>query len=297
MAFLLRREWMADHSRAGRLAAFRRTQLTTARHRSTTAGLVSQDKRRFQQDGYDLDLSYITGRIIGMGFPSSGAHGLFRNPLPQVVSLLQRYHASRYKVYNLCSERAYPAEQMQGPVACYPSDDHQVRPPAAAAACCGPGPQRPAGQGRAAPRPLQPQPGRAGGRAAPRLPAQAPGRPPSWPLAADQRPAPAPPRRSPRRCPSSGPSAATPPPGCWRTPTTWRPCTARRARAAPASWSAACCSTCTTSTRTSSACRPAPTRAARCRRRCGSSPTGAPTTATASPSPASSDTWSTSTGS
>ena len=36
------------------------------------------------QAGLDLDLTYITRRLIAMGFPSVGAEAIYRNPLPQV---------------------------------------------------------------------------------------------------------------------------------------------------------------------------------------------------------------------
>lgn len=68
-------------------------------------GLVSKKKKRFVEDGYDLDLTYVTTRIIAMGFPSTGLESMYRNPGHQVKKLLDERHGDKYKVYNLCSEK------------------------------------------------------------------------------------------------------------------------------------------------------------------------------------------------
>lgn len=87
-------------------------------------GLVSKKKRRFTEDGFDLDLTYITPNVIAMGFPSSGREGLYRNPLPEVQRFFELRHPGRYRIYNLCSERAYDGGDFLGRVARFPFDDH-----------------------------------------------------------------------------------------------------------------------------------------------------------------------------
>ena len=46
--------------------------------------LVSKNKRRFETEGFNLDLSYVTERVIAMGFPSERVESVFRNSLEDV---------------------------------------------------------------------------------------------------------------------------------------------------------------------------------------------------------------------
>lgn len=79
-------------------------------------------------EGFDLDLSYITDRIIAMGFPSEGREGVYRNPMSEVVAFLERYHRDHYMVYNLCSERDYSPLHFRNRVRRFPFDDHNACP-------------------------------------------------------------------------------------------------------------------------------------------------------------------------
>mmetsp|Transcript_46417 Transcript_46417/g.109016 ORF Transcript_46417/g.109016 Transcript_46417/m.109016 type:complete len:765 (-) Transcript_46417:281-2575(-) len=95
---------------------------------STIKTLVSKKKKRFVDSDFDLDLSYVTPRIIAMGFPSEGLESVYRNPYSEVYRFLETYHSDAYKVYNLCSERSYDPAKFHHRVECFPFDDHNAPP-------------------------------------------------------------------------------------------------------------------------------------------------------------------------
>ncbi|KAM6098943.1 phosphatidylinositol 3,4,5-trisphosphate 3-phosphatase TPTE2-like isoform 2-T2 [Theristicus caerulescens] len=91
-----------------------------------TRRMVSENKRRYMKDGFDLDLTYVTDRIIAMSFPSSGKQSFYRNPIEEVARFLDTKHADHYKVYNLCSEKGYDPKYFHYRVERIFIDDHNV---------------------------------------------------------------------------------------------------------------------------------------------------------------------------
>ena len=89
--------------------------------------LVSQDKNRFCFDGFDLDLTYITPRIIAMGLPSTSYEALYRNDMNDVLNFFNERHPEHYKVYNLCEEKKY-APNIFYKQGYFPFQDHEAPP-------------------------------------------------------------------------------------------------------------------------------------------------------------------------
>jgi len=88
--------------------------------------LVSKKKRRYQHDGFDIDLVYLKERVIVMGFPAVGVEHLFRNPRSEARRFLDTKHAGHYKVFNFCCEpgRGYAASEFEGRAERFPFLDH-----------------------------------------------------------------------------------------------------------------------------------------------------------------------------
>lgn len=89
---------------------------------------VSQNKRRYQQHGFDLDLTYVMPRVIAMSFPSTGRMSMYRNDIKEVARFMDTQHPGHYRLYNLCSERHYDETLFHGRVERFHIDDHNVPP-------------------------------------------------------------------------------------------------------------------------------------------------------------------------
>ncbi|KAK9883321.1 hypothetical protein WA026_001500 [Henosepilachna vigintioctopunctata] len=86
--------------------------------------LVSKNRNRHKENGFDLDLTYITDRIIAMAYPAERVQSMFRNHLNDVYEFLELKHKDHYFIYNLCSEKSYDKAKFCNRVKVFPFEDH-----------------------------------------------------------------------------------------------------------------------------------------------------------------------------
>lgn len=71
---------------------------------------VAEYRKRFVQDGFDLDLAYIGPNLIATSAPGVGVETLFRNSWREVARFLNERHPNAYLLVNLTEECGYPLE-------------------------------------------------------------------------------------------------------------------------------------------------------------------------------------------
>ncbi|KAJ7234611.1 hypothetical protein B0H12DRAFT_1212542 [Mycena haematopus] len=91
--------------------------------------LVSGNKARFTDGNLnlELDLVYLTDRVIIMGYPAEGLESFYRNNREDAKRFLEHRHGKNFWVFNFCPlrENRYPADFFDGRVSRYPFPDHQ----------------------------------------------------------------------------------------------------------------------------------------------------------------------------
>lgn len=86
--------------------------------------MVSGQRNRFTDEEYNLDLTYITPRIIAMSFPAGKfIQKIYRNNIEDVGSFMAKHHPDAYHVYN-CSGIEYDATAFDNRMTTYDWEDH-----------------------------------------------------------------------------------------------------------------------------------------------------------------------------
>jgi len=106
-----------------------RSEPSGLRCRNPLKRIVSKKKRRYTNGPFDLDLAYITKRIVAFGFPAVGIESLYRNSRSHVREFIRAHHPGA-KIYNLCiePEHFYEPSEFGNPVSYFPFFDHNVCP-------------------------------------------------------------------------------------------------------------------------------------------------------------------------
>lgn len=86
---------------------------------------VSGNKKRYLDNNFNLDLSYITPRIIAMAIPGEGIQKIYRNNINEVKDFLDSKHRNKYFMINLSGHK-YDYDLFENKVYEYEWIDHQA---------------------------------------------------------------------------------------------------------------------------------------------------------------------------
>lgn len=67
--------------------------------------MVSNKKIRYKNGDFNLDLTYITPRIIAMAYPASGFESLYRNKINDVSKMMSENHSAGFLVINTSNKK------------------------------------------------------------------------------------------------------------------------------------------------------------------------------------------------
>jgi protein-tyrosine phosphatase len=90
--------------------------------------VVSQNRRRYVKDGFDLDVTYVTSRVLAMSVPATNFESFYRNHEDEVARFFVHHHNMHFLILNLCPERHYNYRKFDSRVLEQFMPDHNVAP-------------------------------------------------------------------------------------------------------------------------------------------------------------------------
>ncbi len=61
--------------------------------------MVSGPKVRYTAEGYNLDFTYVTPRVIAMSFPAAGLESFYRNSIDDVILTGEKIYSSINQIF------------------------------------------------------------------------------------------------------------------------------------------------------------------------------------------------------
>lgn len=90
--------------------------------------VVAGPKNTTTYEGEELDLTYITQRVIAMAFPASDLiEKTYRNSIKDVANYFHQHHDNNFMIFNV-SSRDYDYKHFDEQVRDYEWPDHQAPP-------------------------------------------------------------------------------------------------------------------------------------------------------------------------